>query len=462
MLIAVAATGLFLLFTLFTAPLFSMIIALTLGGEEGFKQQVVDSDPYYYYFYYLLRQASAQEESTPPAPPPTLPFTPFSLQQQEPVPEEEGGQPIQEQGVPPSLLTNDTGTAATITPATNDTGGGVVTELPASSSEPPLIAEIITNSTQAVAPATVRFDANITGGTPPYSYNWYVPDIGVIDQDRSITQMFFEPGTFTYILTAIDSRGKTVNDAVQIVISERLSPGGVTVTPEPGGVAPPQEEPIQEPGVPPPTVGEGGDTGRGPQGGVTVEPTDEGLKIIPNATSGYVGDRFELYAYLRDGIETGRLFYWCCEEAGFFDVRACDTSDFPPSMMPGYRAFHCGVFWSSTTGTHEVGLIGEDSEGKRIGGSTQITVKERPQGGAIAPEPGGVAPLQEGPQLPTVEPEPGDVAPPEEGGPIPEPGGGPPPSTEPPTVPEGEETTEEEQQAPSDEESTILPEGPLS
>ncbi|MDQ3851572.1 MAG: hypothetical protein M3299_01925 [Thermoproteota archaeon] len=38
---------------------------------------------------------------------------------------------------------------------------------------------------------------------------------------------------------------------------------------EPGGLAPPEE------GVPPPTVGEGGDTGRGPQGGVTVEPTEE-------------------------------------------------------------------------------------------------------------------------------------------------------------------------------------------
>ncbi|MDQ3807654.1 MAG: hypothetical protein M3298_05750 [Thermoproteota archaeon] len=39
---------------------------------------------------------------------------------------------------------------------------------------------------------------------------------------------------------------------------------------EPGGLAPPEE------GVPP-TVGEGGDTGRGPQGGVTVGPTEEPL-----------------------------------------------------------------------------------------------------------------------------------------------------------------------------------------
>ncbi len=37
---------------------------------------------------------------------------------------------------------------------------------------------------------TLRLDASITGGAPPYSYSWSVPDLGVIDQDRSITQMF--------------------------------------------------------------------------------------------------------------------------------------------------------------------------------------------------------------------------------------------------------------------------------
>jgi hypothetical protein len=44
---------------------------------------------------------------------------------------------------------------------------------------------------------------------------------------------------------------------------------------EPEGLAPPDEDAIQEPGVPPTLPGEGGDTGRGPQGGVTQEPTQE-------------------------------------------------------------------------------------------------------------------------------------------------------------------------------------------
>src|SRR5215211_2661333 len=88
--------------------------------------------------------------------------------------------------------------------------------------ERPFTAEIVTNATQAVAPATIRLDAHIFGGAPPYSYSWSVPDFGVIDQDRGITQMFFDPGTFTYILTARDSNGNTASDTVQIVIRERL------------------------------------------------------------------------------------------------------------------------------------------------------------------------------------------------------------------------------------------------
>jgi hypothetical protein len=53
----IAASGLFLVSTVFTAPSFSMI-AFTGRAGEGFVQQVVDSDPYYF-----LRQASASESA---------------------------------------------------------------------------------------------------------------------------------------------------------------------------------------------------------------------------------------------------------------------------------------------------------------------------------------------------------------------------------------------------------------
>src|SRR5215203_1387044 len=92
-------------------------------------------------------------------------------------------------------------------------------------------AEIIANATQVYTGSTIKFDASIRGGAPPYSYSWS-SDLGLIDQDRSITLNFFEPGTFTYILTATDSNGQTASDSIQITVEER--PGGVLLPPETG------------------------------------------------------------------------------------------------------------------------------------------------------------------------------------------------------------------------------------
>src|SRR5215216_1900024 len=81
-------------------------------------------------------------------------------------------------------------------------------------------AGIIANATQVYTGSTIKFDASIRGGAPPYSYSWS-SDLGLIDQDRSITLNFFEPGTFTYILTATDSNGQTASDSIQITVEER-------------------------------------------------------------------------------------------------------------------------------------------------------------------------------------------------------------------------------------------------
>jgi hypothetical protein len=153
-------------------------------------------------------------------------------------------------------------------PPTNDTGAAS-----ASATEPPLRVEAIANATQAVAPATIKLDANITGGAPPYSYSWSDPNLGLIDQDRSITLNFFEPGTFTYTLTVTDSRGKVVTDNVQIVISERLPQGGI-VAPEPEGIAPPPPIEGQLPSVP--EGGEGGVTEESEEGVSPPSTTEEG------------------------------------------------------------------------------------------------------------------------------------------------------------------------------------------
>jgi hypothetical protein len=151
-------------------------------------------------------------------------------------------------------------------------------------------AGIIANATQVYTGSTIKFDASIRGGAPPYSYSWS-SDLGLIDQDRSITLNFFEPGTFTYILTATDSNGQTASDSIQITVEER--PGGVLLPPETGqegqppggggllpGIAPGEEEEEEQQPQAPPTVPEEGE----PTTGSGEEEEDTGGAPPPDDT----------------------------------------------------------------------------------------------------------------------------------------------------------------------------------
>jgi hypothetical protein len=145
-------------------------------------------------------------------------------------------------------------------------------------------AEIIANATQAYTGATIKFDASITGGAPPYSYSWS-SDLGLIDQDRSITLNFFEPGTFTYILTATDSNGQTTSDSIQITVEER--PGGVLPPPETGEEGQPLGGGLlpRTPPPPPPPPNDN-EVISPPEGGGEEEPpttTEEGGGEEPSA-----------------------------------------------------------------------------------------------------------------------------------------------------------------------------------
>jgi len=135
-------------------------------------------------------------------------------------------------------------------------------------------AGIIANATQAYTGATIKFDASIRGGTPPYTYSWS-SDLGLIDQDRSITLNFFEPGTFTYILTATDSNGQTASDSIQITVEER--PGGVLLPPETGEDGQPLGGGLLPRTPPPPPPPD--DTG---DEGVGESPPDEELTTPPD------------------------------------------------------------------------------------------------------------------------------------------------------------------------------------
>ena len=71
--------------------------------------------------------------------------------------------------------------------------------------------------------ATVLIDADVTGGTTPYSYSW-TPTTNL--NNPSIEDPVFDPigGDATYTLTVIDDNGCTDNDIVMITVHPELIP----------------------------------------------------------------------------------------------------------------------------------------------------------------------------------------------------------------------------------------------
>src|SRR5215216_398362 len=80
-----------------------------------------------------------------------------------------------------------------------------------------LQAKIISSDTQGVVPATFEFEAEITGGTGPYTYRWDFGDGSVeIDDDETIVHTFDVAGTYNVDLTVIDSGDQTVSASIEI------------------------------------------------------------------------------------------------------------------------------------------------------------------------------------------------------------------------------------------------------
>ena len=102
---------------------------------------------------------------------------------------------------------------------------------------PPLRAvEIITSDTEGVAPATFEFEANVTGGTEPFTYSWDFGDGSVeeIDvDDETIEHTFDVAGTYNVDVSVIDSTGRTVSDSILITIEEPPSPSPSPSQPSP-------------------------------------------------------------------------------------------------------------------------------------------------------------------------------------------------------------------------------------
>jgi PKD repeat protein len=84
----------------------------------------------------------------------------------------------------------------------------------------PLTAEIISNGTQGVAPTTFEFQANLTGGTEPYTISWDFDDDSEESDEQNVVHTFEEAGTYDITLTVTDSEDQTASDSIEITVDE--------------------------------------------------------------------------------------------------------------------------------------------------------------------------------------------------------------------------------------------------
>jgi PKD repeat protein len=86
----------------------------------------------------------------------------------------------------------------------------------------PLTVEITSSDTEGeVAPATFEFDADVTGGTEPYTYSWDFDGESSEEIDNDETEHTFEEaGTYNVGLTVTDSEGQIGSDNMEITVEE--------------------------------------------------------------------------------------------------------------------------------------------------------------------------------------------------------------------------------------------------
>ena len=118
--------------------------------------------------------------------------------------------------------TDDTYTVSVL--VTDSTGRTASDSIPISVEPPPPLTsvEIIPIDTEGFAPATFEFEANVTGGTEPYTYSWDFGDGSVeIDVDDETMEHTFDiAGTYNVDLTVTDSTGRSVADSILITVEE--------------------------------------------------------------------------------------------------------------------------------------------------------------------------------------------------------------------------------------------------
>jgi PKD repeat protein len=128
--------------------------------------------------------------------------------------------------------------AETVTePAANATEGIMnETIIPAPEEEEEELAEegstelltvgIISNGTESIVPATFEFQANLTGGTEPYTYIWNFGDGSEESDEQTVLHTFEEAGTYNVTLAATDTDNQNAFDSIEITVEELAEEGG--------------------------------------------------------------------------------------------------------------------------------------------------------------------------------------------------------------------------------------------
>jgi hypothetical protein len=122
-----------------------------------------------------------------------------------------------------------------MTAPTNDTGTTTTGQ--------PLTVEILPNGTQGVFPTTFRFEASVAGGTEPYTYSWDTNYGAITGVDVRGNEKAFEfvnpvPGTYNVTVIVTDSKNQTGSDSIQITVEPPESPTVEIISNGTQGVAP--------------------------------------------------------------------------------------------------------------------------------------------------------------------------------------------------------------------------------